>query len=111
MRAHMAMARVVGGEGDSRSSEYTHARGHSPSCLDRMTDHNSPKGPTMKPSPSASSTAASSEQSHPANATVTHDCICKRAHELFLARNGGPGDAASDWDADGVVSFMLAFLC
>ena len=51
----------------------------------------------MKPSPSASSTAASSEKSHPANATVTHDCICKRAHELFLARNGGPGDAASDW--------------
>lgn len=51
----------------------------------------------MKPSSSASSTAASSEQSRPANATVTHDCICKRAHELFLARNGGPGDAASDW--------------
>lgn len=51
----------------------------------------------MKPSPSASSTAASSEQSHPANATFTHDCICKRANELFLARNGGPGDAVSDW--------------
>lgn len=51
----------------------------------------------MKPSPSASITPAPSKQPHPANTTVTHDCICKRAHELFLARNGGPGDAASDW--------------
>lgn len=51
----------------------------------------------MKPSPSASITATHSKQSHPADTKVTHDCICKRAHELFLARNGGPGDAASDW--------------
>ncbi|MEK6702469.1 MAG: hypothetical protein AABZ53_09410 [Planctomycetota bacterium] len=51
----------------------------------------------MKPSPSASVTAAPSNQPHAESTAVTHDCICKRAHELFLARNGGPGDAASDW--------------
>ncbi len=51
----------------------------------------------MKPSPSTPITAAPSKQPHSANTLVTHDCICKRAHELYLARNGGPGDAASDW--------------
>lgn len=51
----------------------------------------------MKPTPSASTTAARSKPSHAADTTITHDCIRKRAYELFLARNGGPGDAASDW--------------
>lgn len=51
----------------------------------------------MNPSPSAPITAAPPQQPNPVETKVTHDCICKRAHELFLARNGGPGDAASDW--------------
>lgn len=51
----------------------------------------------MKSCPSASTRAATSKPSQPAHATVTHDCICKRAYELFLARSGGPGDAESDW--------------
>lgn len=51
----------------------------------------------MKPSPSAPIAAARSQQPRPTDTKVTHDCICKRAHELFLARNGGPGDAVSDW--------------
>ncbi len=51
----------------------------------------------MNTSPSAPNTNASAPQPHPADNAVTHDCICKRAHELFLARDGGPGDATSDW--------------
>ncbi len=51
----------------------------------------------METSPSASNTDASVPQSHPVDNAVTHDCICNRAHELFLARNGGPSNAASDW--------------
>ncbi|MGD8452413.1 MAG: DUF2934 domain-containing protein [Phycisphaerae bacterium] len=28
---------------------------------------------------------------------MTDDQIRQRAYEIFLARNGGPGDASSDW--------------
>lgn len=51
----------------------------------------------MKPSPSKSTRFAPSKPSQPLRPAVTHECICKRAYELFQARNGGPGDAASDW--------------
>jgi len=60
---------------------------------------------SIKPARS-SQTPASSETDSPMQANnpaalvepkATHDRICKRAHELFLARNHGPGDAASDW--------------
>jgi hypothetical protein len=30
-------------------------------------------------------------------ATPTYDEIARRAYEISLARNGGPGDALSDW--------------
>lgn len=29
--------------------------------------------------------------------SVPEDLVRQRAHEIFLARNGGPGDSVSDW--------------
>jgi len=51
----------------------------------------------MKSAPSSPIRPARSPLPHSANSHITHECICKRAHELFLARNGGAGDAVSDW--------------
>lgn len=51
-------------------------------------------------SPSAPGPAASGPGPHAvggAGTKITPDCIRQRAYEIYLRRNGGPGDEASDW--------------
>jgi DUF2934 family protein len=59
-----------------------------------------PKPATATPRPrrrTAKSTTPDAAVSTPATVTPTYDEIARRAYEISLERNGGPGDALSDW--------------
>lgn len=59
-----------------------------------------PSRPRATRSRSASSGSTSTPTLAPrakSTTPVTDDQIRQRAYEIFLARNGGPGDASSDW--------------
>lgn len=53
--------------------------------------------PASTAAPKAATSAAKPAPTGERDGTITHDRIRERAYEICKARNGGAGDACSDW--------------